>query len=73
MEAVADSLTGLGAERVLAVDLDPVAVEVARKNLEINGLSGVEFRVAGADPEAVFSEPPFDLVLANILIALPLS
>jgi len=56
----------LGAERVLAVDLDPVAVEVARKNLEINGLTGVEFRVAGADPEAVFSEPPFDLVLANI-------
>ncbi len=56
----------LGAERVLAVDLDPVAVEVARKNLEHNGLAGVEFRVGGADPEAVFSERPFDLVLANI-------
>jgi ribosomal protein L11 methyltransferase len=56
----------LGAERVLAVDLDPVAVEVAQKNLEINGLSGVEFRVAGDDPDAVLGEPPFDLILANI-------
>jgi len=56
----------LGAERVLAVDLDPVAVETARKNLEINMLSGVEFRVGGADPEAKFSARPFDLVLANI-------
>ena len=56
----------LAAERVLAVDLDPAAVEAARKNAEINGLSGIEFRVGGADPEARLSGQPFDLVLANI-------
>jgi len=56
----------LGADRVLAVDLDPAALKVAQKNAEINGISGIEFRAGGADPEARLSNQPFDLVLANI-------
>lgn len=31
----------LGAERVLAIDLDPVAVRVARENIRSNGLEGI--------------------------------
>ncbi len=53
--------------RVLASDVDPLAVEVARVNLSANGLEG---RVALVEASG-FDDPrlagPFDLVLANIL------
>jgi ribosomal protein L11 methyltransferase len=54
--------------RVVASDIDQVAVEVAEANLEVNGLAGrVECVVAPG-----FEDPrlagPFDLVLANILM-----
>lgn len=55
----------LGASSVVAVDLDPVAVRVARENIERNGLSGViDARVgdllAGIDARA-------DVIVANII------
>ena len=55
----------LGAGRVLGVDLDSVAVEVAHENVEFNGCAGcVEIRqgnlVEGVDGR-------FDVVVANIL------
>ncbi|WP_123039795.1 50S ribosomal protein L11 methyltransferase [Cohnella candidum] len=66
----------LGASRVLALDLDPVAVSSATENIKLNGLQDViEVRLsdllgtlnegAGADVESV--KPPVDIVVANIL------
>ncbi len=53
-----------GADRVLGIDNDPVSVENARENLQLNGInSGVEFRVAQAQD---VTAGDFDLVLANI-------
>jgi ribosomal protein L11 methyltransferase len=53
--------------RVLASDIDAVAVEVARANLGINGLAG---RITCIEA-AGFGHPalagPFDLIFANIL------
>ena len=53
--------------RVVATDIDPVAIEVADANLAANGLTGrVETAVAeGTDHPALAG--PFDLVIANIL------
>lgn len=55
---------------VLAVDIDPVAVEVAEVNLAANGLEGaVRCLVAtGLDHARIAAAAPFDLVLANILL-----
>jgi len=56
-----------GAERVLAMDLDPVALEVARFNLDLNGLSRkVELAQGVSDPETDIEAGPFDLVAANL-------
>ncbi len=52
----------LGAGRVVAVDNDPVAVEVARRNAARNA---VAVEVGRAPPSRV--RGPFDLVVANIL------
>lgn len=54
----------LGAEGVLAIDIDPVAVEEARKNAEENGL-GSRVRVLFGSLDDVREK--FDLVLANIV------
>ncbi len=53
--------------RVIAADIDPVAVDVTRANLAANGLSDrVETCVAtGFDDPSL--QGPFDLILANIL------
>ncbi len=56
----------LGARRVLALDVDPVATDVARANVVQNGVGAV-VRVATGDLSA--APGPFDLVLANILAA----
>ncbi|MBW6505851.1 MAG: 50S ribosomal protein L11 methyltransferase [Rhodobacteraceae bacterium] len=55
--------------RVLASDIDPVAVDTARANTEANGLAGrVEcLEAAGFDHPALVAAAPFDLVFANIL------
>ncbi len=57
------------ADRVLASDIDEVAVEVARANVAANGLEGrVEcVEAAGFDHPRLAAAAPFDLVFANIL------
>ncbi|KAB0681941.1 50S ribosomal protein L11 methyltransferase [Aureimonas leprariae] len=54
---------------VLATDIDPVAVAVARSNIELNRASGfVRTAVAmGLQGPAVLRAAPFDLIVANIL------
>jgi ribosomal protein L11 methyltransferase len=54
----------LGAGRVLAVDIDPLAVEVARENLAINGLAD-QVECSTTPLEALTGT--FDVILANIL------
>ncbi|MGA1179069.1 MAG: 50S ribosomal protein L11 methyltransferase [Marivivens sp.] len=55
--------------RVLASDIDGVAVEVAETNVRLNGLEGrvVCLEAAGFDSDALHAAAPFDLVFANIL------
>ena len=57
--------------RVIAGDIDGVAVDVARANTQANGLADrVEcFQAAGFDHPLVADSGPFDLVFANILKA----
>ncbi|WP_372637429.1 50S ribosomal protein L11 methyltransferase [Cohnella sp.] len=66
----------LGADKVLALDLDPVAVKCAKENIELNGYENeVEVRLSdllgvlreseGEQADGV--KPPVDLVVANIL------
>lgn len=54
---------------VLASDIDPVAVDVARANVAANGLAGrvTCVEAAGFDAPALAGAAPFDLILANIL------
>ena len=56
---------------VLASDIDPVAVEVARANVEANALAGrVEcLEAAGVDHPRIMEAAPYELILANILMA----
>ena len=54
----------LGAARVLAADIDPVATAVAAENVALNGVGGSVEIVTG-DLDAC--EGSFDLVVANIL------
>lgn len=55
--------------RVIASDIDRVAVDVAEANVAINGLAGrVEcLEAAGFDHAVLHDAAPFDLVFANIL------
>ncbi len=68
----------LGAAKVLALDLDPVAVKCAQENVGMNGYeSEIEVRLSdllgvvngseGAQRGADGVRPPVDLVVANIL------
>ena len=56
-------------DKVLASDIDEVAVDVAQANVTANGLEGrVEcVEAAGFDHPALAGAAPFDLVFANIL------
>ena len=54
----------LGAERVVAIDNDPRAVEAAEKNVAANGLTDL-VAVGGQDLSAV--DERFDLITANIV------
>ena len=56
----------LGAKRGLGIDNDPLAVEIARKNLRLNGADPERFTVQTGDLVSVVAEP-YDLVAANIL------
>ena len=56
--------------RVIASDIDRVAVEAARANARLNrAASGIAFvRAAGANARAIASGAPYDLIFANILL-----
>jgi ribosomal protein L11 methyltransferase len=54
----------LGAKRVVAIDIDPVAVASARKNAAANKIeNGIDFRLGSLDGLS----PGFDIVVANLL------
>jgi ribosomal protein L11 methyltransferase len=53
--------------RVAAVDLDPIAVAIARENCRKNGAAGVRLFVGDGFRPALAYFEPFDLVMANIL------
>lgn len=57
--------------RVVASDIDAVAVEVARANVVANGLDGrvICVEADGLDHPDIASVAPFDLIFANILKA----
>ncbi|WP_339111932.1 50S ribosomal protein L11 methyltransferase [Thioclava sp. GXIMD2076] len=56
-------------ETVLASDIDPIAVETARANVEGNDLAGrvICLEAAGFGNPALAEAAPFDLIFANIL------
>lgn len=55
--------------KVIASDIDPVAVDVAVANMAANGMTGAVNCVtaAGFDDQALAGAAPFDLIFANIL------
>ena len=56
------------ASAVMATDIDPVAVDVARRNAEVNGVERVDWAVAdGALDPAITGRAPYDLIVANVL------
>lgn len=61
----------LGAKRVLAVDVDPLAVSVAVRNVEQNGVAAL-VRVAESDLLQVASGEAFDVIAANLLAGIVL-
>lgn len=54
---------------VLASDIDPIAIDVARENAAINGVRDrIRFAVCdGLEDAEIVSSAPFDLILANIV------
>ncbi|MBM9596404.1 50S ribosomal protein L11 methyltransferase [Roseitranquillus sediminis] len=56
---------------VVASDIDPVAVEVARANVAANGLQGrvTCVEASGTSDSQIAAAAPYDLVFANILMA----
>lgn len=56
------------AARVMATDIDPMAIDVTRENAEANAIAGVELIVAdGALDDAITAAAPYDLIIANVL------
>ncbi|MEP9403143.1 50S ribosomal protein L11 methyltransferase [Sphingomonas silueang] len=54
--------------RVIATDIDPVAIEVTAANARLNAVGRVELVVAdGALSDAITAAAPYDLLIANIL------
>jgi ribosomal protein L11 methyltransferase len=66
---LAIALARLARIPVLATDIDPVAVAVARENIRTNRVAGfVEAAVAkGFEASAIRDRAPYDLIVANIL------
>lgn len=56
----------LGAGEALGIDMDEVAVEIAFKNMVLNGIPEERFRVVRGDLASGVPKP-FDLIAANIL------
>jgi len=57
---------GLGAERVVATDVDPIAVDVARGNACLNQADD-RIEVVEGSVDAVLASEKFDIVVANIV------
>ena len=56
-----------GAERILGLEIDPIALNVARENLAKNGLQEkIELRPGVTGPDMTLEVPPFDLIAANL-------
>lgn len=55
--------------RILATDIDPIAINVAKENFELNGVSDTitAITATGLDDDEITSRAPFDLIVANIL------
>ena len=54
--------------KIVATDIDPMAVDVTRENAALNGIDGIALVVAdGALSEAITARAPYDLLIANIL------
>ncbi len=54
--------------RILATDIDPMAIVVTRENAAANDVAGVKLIVAdGALDDAIMAQAPYDLLIANIL------
>lgn len=66
---LAIAIAKLAGIRVLATDIDPVAVDVAMSNVRLNGVAGLVHGItaAGFDDPAFAENGPFDLIVANIL------
>lgn len=54
----------LGVSEICAIDIDPIAVEVAEENCQDNGCDGISFSVGTVEQVA----GPFDVLVANILL-----
>lgn len=58
--------------RILASDIDPIAIDVAAENMAANGISPSAIALVAADgmnDARIVEAKPFDLVIANILAA----
>ena len=60
----------LGAQMVVAYDTDPIAVEATLANAAANGLAGAIDARRGTLPATPAPDPPFGLVLANLVAAI---
>ena len=55
--------------RIVAGDIDRIAVEAARANARLNGTPAITFvRAAGAKARMIAAQAPYDLIFANILL-----
>ena len=57
----------LGASRVEGIDIDEAAVEVAIRNLELNGVTSDRYRVVKGNLVDGMKDKKFDIVVPNIL------
>ncbi len=57
----------LGAKEIWGVDIDPLAVEVARENLELNRVNMEKIKLFKGNLIDVVENKKFDVVVANIL------
>ena len=55
--------------KILATDIDPIAIKVAKENFALNGVAKTitAITATGLDDEEIKKRAPFDLIVANIL------
>lgn len=53
---------------IVATDIDPTSVDIARENAQTNGVANITWDVAaGTDSDTVQASAPYDMIFANIL------